>query len=244
MADPTTTVPEAAMNRSSDRPKEGEQALRAVIEEYGDDYAAAAEYTDELENILETALLVLASADDEEVEYLTDSMITLVEAADAVSTDGTVALAEGIGENTGELSELLDAVCRLQHHGHVNMFVRIAETLSASLDEEEAEELAVALGDNGSEAAAAIDSMMELQREGHLDNLVELSRTLSALEVDESTVTGLNRVLNAVGEAEQEPKPVGLFGLIRSLGRRDVRTGLGYIVTVLKAQGRRLRKDV
>lgn len=193
MANPTTSVPETAMNRTSDRPKEGEKALRAVIEEYGDDYAAAAEYTDELEDILETAMLVLASADDEEVGYVTDSMVTLVEAADAVSTDGTVALAEGVGENAGELAELLEAVGRLQHQGHVDMFVRLAETLSASLDEEEAEELAVVLGDNGSEAAAAIDSMMELQREGHLDNLVELSKTLSALDVDESTVTGLNR---------------------------------------------------
>lgn len=243
MAEPTTTVPETAMNRVSDHPQKGEEAVRAVLEEYGSDYAAAAEYTDELEDILETVVLVLASADDEEVGYVTDTMVTLVEAADAVSTDGTVALAEGVGENAGELAELLETVGRFQHQGHIDMFARIAETLSESLDEEDAEELMVALGDNGSETAAAIDSVMELQREGHLDNLVELAKTLSSLDVDESTVTSLNRVLNAVGEAEQEPKPVGLFEFVRSIGRRDVRTSLGYIVNVLKAQGRQLREN-
>ncbi|RRJ29570.1 DUF1641 domain-containing protein [Halocatena pleomorpha] len=242
MADPTTTVPETAMNRRSDRPQEGTEALRAVLEEYGSDYAAAAEYTDELEDILETAVLVLASADDEEVEYVTDSVVTLIEAADAVSTDGTVALADGVSENASELTELLETVGRLQRQGHVDTFVAITETLSTSLTEEEAEELAVVLGENGSEVTAAIDSMMELQREGHLDDLVELSKTLSALEIDESTVTGLNRVLNAVGEAEHDPEPIGLYGSVRSLTRRDVRTSLGYLMNVLKAQGRRLRK--
>lgn len=242
----TATMDAAAVNHlaiGTTTPPLDEEALRTILEEYGDDYAAA-KYTDGLKNILETAVLVLASADDEEVGYVTDTMVTLVEAADAVSTDSTVALAEGVGENADALAELLEAVGRLQHQGHVDMFVRITETLSASLDEEEAEELAVVLGDNGSEAAAAIDSMMELQREGHLDNLVELAKTLSALDIDEPTVAGLNRMLNAVGEAEQEPKPVGLLGAVRSFGRRDVRTSLGYLMNVLKALGRRLRKDV
>lgn len=243
MADPTTTVPETAMNRTSEHSQDGEEALRAVLEEYGGDYAAVAEYTDELEDILETAVLVLASADDEEVGSVTESMVTLVEAVDAVSTDGTVELAEGVGENAGDLADTLETVVRLQQQGHVDMFVDIAETLSESLDEEDAEELAVVLGNNGSEAAAAIDSVMELQREDHLDNLLELAKTLSALDIDESTVDGLNRVLNAVGETEQEPKPIGLLGTVRSVGRRDVRTSFSYIVNVLKEQGSQLKED-
>ena len=191
MAEPTTDVPEAALNVDPERPQEGEAALRAVLETYGGDYADAAEYTEELENVLETAILVVASADDDEVDDVTESVVALVRAADALSTEGTVALAEGVGEH-------------------------------------------------GDDLADALDSVLELQAEGNLDGLVELAAVVSALEIDDADVESLNRLIAAAGEAESTAEPVGPLQLLRSLGRADVRAGLGYLLAVVRALGRGL----
>lgn len=192
MAERATTAPDSARNVEPERPQEGEEALRAALETYGGDFADAVEYTDELENILETAILVIASAEDEEVDHVTDSVVTLVQAADAISTEGTVSLAEGVGENSDDL-------------------------------------------------AAALESVLELQQAGQLDDLLDMAGLLSQLEIDETTVAGLNRVLDAVGEAETEAEPVGPFGFARALFNRDVREGMGYLLAILRAQGERLR---
>ncbi|MEE6209869.1 DUF1641 domain-containing protein [Salarchaeum sp. III] len=192
MAEPTTDVPDGALNIEPERPQEGEDALRAVLEEYGGDYADAIEYTDELEAVLETAILVIASADDDDVDKVTQSLVTLVEAGDAISTEGTVALAEGVGENSEDLAD-------------------------------------------------ALDSVIALQQSGDLDELIEMAGLLSALEIDETTVTGLNRVLDAVGEAEEESEPAGPFALVGAMFDADIRAGLGYLLSVLRAQGSRLR---
>lgn len=192
MAKPTTGVPDDALNVEPERPQEGEEALRAVLETYGGDYADAAEYTDELENVIETAILVVASADDQDVDEVTQSLVTLVEAADALSTEGTVALAEGVGENSEDIAETLESV-------------------------------------------------LELQRDGRLDDLIEMAEMLSALEINETTVDGLNRLFRAIDEAEREAKPVGVFGFLRSLSGDNVRAGMGYLLAIVRAQGRRLR---
>ncbi|WP_231182854.1 DUF1641 domain-containing protein [Haladaptatus sp. DYF46] len=192
MAKPTTGVPDDALNVEPERPQEGEEALRAVLEAYGGDYADAAEYTEELENVIETAILVIASADERDVDNVTQSLVTLVEAADGLSTEGTVALAEGVGENGEDLAE-------------------------------------------------ALESVLELQRDGRLDDLIEMAGTLSALEINETTVDGLNRLFRAIDEAERETKPVGAFGFLRSLSGDDVRAGIGYLLAIVRAQGRRLR---
>ncbi|GAD51652.1 hypothetical protein MBEHAL_0412 [Halarchaeum acidiphilum MH1-52-1] len=131
MAQPVRDVPEGATNIEPERPQEGEEALRSVLEEYGGDYADAAEYTDELENVLETAILVIASADDEEVDYVTESVVTLVEAGDAISNEGTVTLAESFGENSGEFADLLDDVIELKKSGQLDALLDLAATFSA-----------------------------------------------------------------------------------------------------------------
>ncbi|GGL64899.1 DUF1641 domain-containing protein [Halocalculus aciditolerans] len=191
MAKPTTKIPDSARNVDTERPQEGEEALRAVLETYGGDYADAAEYTDELEDILETAVLVLASADDDEVDYVTDSVVTLVQSADAISNEGTVALAEGVGENSDELAD-------------------------------------------------ALDSVIGLQKSGDLDALIEKAPLLAELDIDETTIDTLNRVLDAVDEAEKESEPTGLFGAMRALSSAEGRAGLGYAISVLKGIGSRL----
>lgn len=242
MAEPQRSVPEAATNREPPRPADGEEALRAAIEAYGGEYADAAEYTDELEDVLRTAIVVLASADEADVEHVTDSLVALVNAADGISTEGTVALAEGVGENGAELAATLETLVELQRDGHLDTFVTLAEAFSESLSPEEAEHLAETIHDNADEFAGALDSVLELEREGDLDDLVATAQTLSALDIDENAVAGMNRFFGAIGDAERDAESMGLLGTIRSLGNADVRAGLGYLIALLKAQGKRLRR--
>ena len=195
MASPQTSVPDSATNREPERPQKGEAALRAALDEYGGDLAEGVEYTDELEDVLTTAVLVLASADQDEVDTVTDTMVTLVGAAKGISGDGTVELAENVGDNAEELAE-------------------------------------------------ALEMIMQLKRDGHLEELVELAGTFAALDVDDDTVHGLNRLLNAIGEADRESRKgrtPGVLGLLAKLGESNVVAGVDFIIEVLRAQGRRLR---
>ena len=194
MAEPQDSYPESATlgAHKAATNGEGREAIEEALASNGEGLAAVIEQTDELENALETAILVAATADDEEVEYVTDSTANLVAAVDGLSTAETAALAETVGEDADELGE-------------------------------------------------ALETVLELQRAGHLDDLADLARTLSTLEIDEDTARGLNAVLAAVGEAERDSEPVGLLGAVGGLRSADGRAGLGYVVAVLKAVGRRLR---
>jgi len=241
MAKEATTVPDSATLREPELPEGGEDRLRAAIEEFGDEYAAAAEYTDEIENVLKTTVLVLSSADDEEVARVTESVVSLVKAGDALGTEGTVELAEALGENADEFAPLLDDVLRLQSEGHLSKFVQIAEALAEPLDQADAERLADTVGENADEIADLLDRVMEMQQAGELEALLDLASTLSAVEVDEDTARGLTSLLSAVGEAERTSEPVGLLGLFGALSGRNARAGLGYVVEVLKGVGSRVR---
>ncbi|WP_121823514.1 DUF1641 domain-containing protein [Halostella salina] len=244
MANPSNSYPETATKggREDKGSAEGEAALRAALAEHGEELAGVVETTDELDDLLTTAILVIASADDEEVQHITDSTANLVRAADGLSTDEAADLAEDLGEDADDLSLTLDTVLELQRAGHLDDLVRLATAFSESLSPEEVEELATTLEENGNDLVGALDVVLKLQREDQLDDLVNLAQAFSALDVDDDTVTGLNNVLAAVGEAERESEPVGIFGFLKQLRTKDARAGLGYLVSLLKAQGRRERE--
>lgn len=252
MAKPRDSYPETATNAarkaaddgegSSDGARDGEAALREALAAHGDELAAVVDSTDELQDVLRTAILVAAAADEEDVDHLTASTANLVRAADGLSTEEAAALATEVGENADDLSDALDTVLALQREGHLDDLVTIATAFSGSLSSSEVAELAEMLEENDTDIVEALDLLLDLQREDHLADLVELARTLSSLEVDEETVDGLNSLLAAVGEAERESEPVGVLGLFRRLRTPDVRAGLGYLVAIVRAQGRRLRE--
>lgn len=249
MADPTDSYPDeatlgarskGASDGSAD--SDGEARLREVLDAHGEDLAAALDRTDEAADLVETTILVLASADDEEIDYLTDSVGNLVEAGDALSTAEATTLAASVGENGDDLAATVDTVLELQREGRLDDLATIAGAFSESLSPEEVEELATILEENGAETVAALDVVLDLHREGRLDDLVDLARVVSTLEVDADTAAGLNTVLGAVGAAQRESEPVGLLGFVSGLRSRDARAGLGYLLALLKAQGRRVRE--
>jgi uncharacterized protein YjgD (DUF1641 family) len=240
MAKPADGYPETATNgaRKNRDDGEGEAALRSALAAHGDDLAEAVERTDELEDALTTAILVASTADDAEVEHVTDATANLIAAADGISTDGTADLAAEVGENADDLGEALQTVLALQRSGTLDDLVALADALSA----EEAARLAAMLDEDGAALVDALDRVLALQREGALDDLLDLAETASALEMDAETVRGLNSLLGAVGDAGRESEPLGPLGALRQLWSRDARAGIGYLVAVLKAQGRRLRE--
>jgi len=101
--------------------------------------------------------------------------------------------------------------------------------------------LSTMLSENGPELVETLGAVLELQQEGQLAALLETATTLSALKIDEAAVAGMNDVLGAVGDARRSSEPTGLRGTLRGLTSRDIRASLGYLLTVLRALGRRLR---
>jgi uncharacterized protein YjgD (DUF1641 family) len=244
MARPTDAYPESATNaaREAQTNGEGKARLERAVDEHGEDIAAALDRVGEFDGLLTTAVLVLASADDDEVEHVTNSTANLVEAVDGLTTDGTADLAGELGQNADDLSATLDAVLDLQRAGHLDDLLAVATAFTESLSPEELEELAATVEENGADVVDALDVVLELQREGHLEGLVDLARAFSALEVDPEAVEGLNALLAAVGDAQEESEPVSLLGSLRRLRNRDARAGLGYLIALLRGLGRRLRE--
>ena len=177
---------------AADGPSPGEAALREALAEHGEEVAGALDHADRLGEAIDAAVLTVASADDDEVEYVTESIVSLIRAVDGLSTEGAATLAGIVGEN-------------------------------------------------GEEAASALETLLRLERDGSLDDLVALAEAASELELDDDAVCGLNRLLGAVGEAERGAEPVGLLGALRSIRTPEGRAGLGYLLEIVRAQGRSLR---
>lgn len=244
MAKPSESYPESATHgarNGAGSDGEGEAALRAALDDHGDELAGVVERTDELEELLTTAILVAASADEDDLAHITDSTANAVAAADGLTTEAAAELAAQVGDNGDELSSTLETLLELERDGHTDDLVRIATAFAGSLSAGEVEELATMLEDNGSDIVEAVDVLLDLTREDHLEDLVATAKTLSALQLEPAAVEGANTVLAAVGDAQRDSEPVSLFGMVRGLRSADARAGLGYLLAILKSQGRRLR---
>lgn len=214
MADRQGAVPEGATHgaRTNGHDEAGAEALSAVLASHGDDLAAAVERTDELGDLLTTAVVVAASADEDDLDHVTDSTANFVAAADDLTTDEVAALAEQLGEDADSLSAALSVLTELEREGD----------LEAAVD--------------------ALDTVLELQRADRLDDLVDLADTLGTLDIDADTAAGLDTLLSAVGTANRRAEPVGIVGVGRSLWQSDTRAGVGFALELLSALGRRARR--
>jgi uncharacterized protein YjgD (DUF1641 family) len=192
MAEPTSSHPEdATLGGASAETEPGERALREALGKHGDRLAEAVEATDDVDDLLATAILIVASADEAEVANVTESLGALVEAGDGLLTDDTADLATTVGENAADLDD-------------------------------------------------ALALLLDLQQSGDLEDLLETARVLAVLDIDEETARGLNRLLGAVGEAEQsiqDESGGGLLDSLRSLGSQEVRDGVRFLVELLRGLG-------
>jgi uncharacterized protein YjgD (DUF1641 family) len=135
---------------------DGRRALQEAIDEHGEQLASVLEQTDTVENLLETAILVIASADEEEVEHVTESLVNLVAAGDALTGDQAAELVEIIEQDGDHVVEALETVLELQRRDQLEDLIELASTLSAlEVDDDAAaglDRLVGAVGDAEREA--------------------------------------------------------------------------------------------
>jgi uncharacterized protein YjgD (DUF1641 family) len=195
--------------------------LERAIEENPEAVARFVEHLDVVNELLDVVELGSGALEDDMIVELTETAATLAEAGDAAATSGTVRLAESVGENGEDLAAALDTVVELQRTGTLDDLVALADVVSL--------------------ASGALED----------DMVAELASTGTALgEVadeasDPNTVRGLTMVMRAVGEAsdpDDPPEPTGVRGIVRAVRDADVRTGIGYFLSVAKALGASLRR--
>jgi uncharacterized protein YjgD (DUF1641 family) len=193
---------------------EDRDALAAAIEENPESVARFVERLDAVNDLLDVLDLGMGAMDDEMVESLARTGGTLAESADGLATRETVALAESVGANGSELADAMETVVALQRSGTLDDLAAMADVValaSGALDDEMVETLAArgtALG--------------------------ELADTAAEPE----TVSGLSTMLEAVGDATDDPpEQVGVVGALRATRDPEVRTGLGFLLAVAKAIG-------
>jgi uncharacterized protein YjgD (DUF1641 family) len=125
-------------------------------------------------------------------------------------------LAEVLEENDESLAEALETLATLQETGTMDDLASMADMMALLT------------------AATTDDMAMELSSMG--GRLMELGDAAA----DEDVAQGLEDALAAVGEANSaEAEPVGMIGLLSAMRDPEVQAGLGFILALARALGRR-----
>jgi uncharacterized protein YjgD (DUF1641 family) len=199
----------------AESPQEREE--EALTEAIGQNPEAVADFVarlDRVNELLDVLELGTSAMDDEMVTRLASTGSTLAESADAMATAETVRLAEAVGRDGDELADAMATVAELQRNGTLDDLAALSDLLALA---------------NG-----ALDDEMVMRLAGTGSGLGELADT--AAEPD--TVRGLERMLDAVGDAStEEPEPVGALGLVKATRDPEVKRGLGYLIAIARALG-------
>lgn len=194
--------------------------LEALVAENPEAVARFLERLDVVNELLDVGDVATSAMDDGMVESLAGTGTNLAMAADGMATEETVDLGTAVGENATELADGIDTVARLQRTGTLDDLVEFAELVSL---------VTGAMDDEMATSVAATGS-----------RLGEIADTAA----DDDVAAGLENVLTALGEANAaDPEPVGTIGLVRSLRDPEVKAGLGVLVALAGALGRRTRDE-
>jgi len=204
------------MSESTGTTAESSAELATAIEDNPEAVATFVERLDAVNELLELLELGTDALDDDMAVSFAGTAATLGESADGLATEETVTLAESVGENGESLGEAIASLATLQEQGTLDDLVELAEVVSL-------------LGD-------ALDDDMATSLAGTGASLGELADAAAA----EDTRDGLSTVLGAIGEAQtQEASRVGTLGLLRATRDEEVQAGLGYLIVLARALGRR-----
>ena len=205
-----------AADADSDLPPEVQEA----IAEHPDEVARFLDNLGDVNDLLDGTAVATSAMDDEMVQNLAATGTNLGAAADGLATPEAAQLGEAAGENAGELAEAIETLARLQRSGTLDDVLALADTLSL--------------------LTAAMDDEMVKNLTATGSRLGELADTAA----DEEVAGSLESVLEAVGEAgDQPPEPPGVVGTVRALRDPDVQSGLGFLLAVARALGRDVRED-
>ena len=191
------------------------EALEAAVAEHPEEVVAFVERLGLVNELLDTTALATAALDDEMVMRLAGTSSLLAESADGLATPETARLAASVGENAEDLEGALETLVRLERAGTLEELAELADAatlLTAALDDE----MVVRLARTGSSLGEVADT---------------------AAEPD--TVRGIQRLLDAVGEAGGEPpEAVGAVGLVRALRDPEIKRGMGFLLALARGLGK------
>ena len=194
--------------------------LESIVAENPEAVAAFVERLDAVNEVLDVVALGEGALTDEMIVELAGTASTLAESADGIATDETVALAEAVGANGGELREALETLVELQQSGALDNLAEVAQV--------------------GSLATDALDDEMVRSLASTGSALGEVTDTAA----DEDVRDGATTLLDGVGAAQRsDPEPVGALGLARSVRDPEIQYGLGYVLAISKAIGRSRAED-
>jgi uncharacterized protein YjgD (DUF1641 family) len=204
------------MSESTGATAESSAELATAIEDNPEAVATFVERLDAVNELLEVLELGTDALDDDMAVSLAGTAATLGESADGLATEETVTLAESVGENGESLGQALETLAALQEQGTLDDLVELAEVVSLLTDALD-DDMAVSLAGTGASLGELADSAAE-----------------------EGTRDGLATVLDAVGDAQsEEVSRVGTLGLVRATRDEEVQAGLGYLIVLARALGRR-----
>ncbi|WP_256295716.1 DUF1641 domain-containing protein [Haloarchaeobius salinus] len=190
------------------------EELTEAIERNPEAVAEFVARLDRVNELLDVLELGTSALDDEMVTRLAGTGSTLAESADAMATDETVQLAEAVGRDGDDLADAMATVAELQRNGTLDDLAALSDLLALA---------------NG-----ALDDEMVMRLASTSSGLGELADTAAEPE----TVRGLERILEAVGDASaEEPEPVGALGLVKATRDPEVKEGLGHLVAIARALG-------
>ncbi|MDG5777571.1 DUF1641 domain-containing protein [Haloarculaceae archaeon H-GB2-1] len=193
--------------------------LESLVAENPEEVARFLERLGLVNDLLDTAELATSAMDDRMVQELTGTATNLGAAADGMATEDLAKLGESTGENAAELADAIEGMAKLQRSGTLDDLLALGD--------------AVALG------TAAMDDEMVMKLTATGSKLGELADTAA----DDDVARSLEAMLEALGEAsDEEPTAVGAFGLLGAMRDPEVKQGMGFLVAVARALGRKRRR--
>jgi uncharacterized protein YjgD (DUF1641 family) len=195
-------------------------ALETAIAENPEEVARFVRRLGLVNQLLDASELATSALDDRMVEELSGTATDLGAAADGMATPELARLGEAVGENADEAAEAVETVAALQRAGTLDDLASMADALAL--------------------VSAALDDEMVTTLTATGARLGEVAETAAEPE----TAAGVERLLEAVGEAETaDPGQVGAIGLVRAMRDPEVKAGLGYVVALAKAIGSGVERD-
>ncbi|AQL44592.1 hypothetical protein BV210_17090 [Halorientalis sp. IM1011] len=193
--------------------------VREAVAEHPEEVARFLDNLGEVNDLLDGTAVATSAMDDEMVQNLAATGTNLGAAADGLATPEAAQLGEAAGENAGDLAEAIETLARLQRSGTLDDVLALADTLSL--------------------LTAAMDDEMVQNLTATGSRLGELADTAA----DEDVAGSLESVLEAVGEAGDQPaEPPGVVGMVKAMRDPDVQSGMGFMLAVARALGQDLNE--
>lgn len=199
--------------------QEESRTLDEIVAENPEEVEELVRRLDTINNILEAMEIAPMALDSEAAEDAMEGVegraALLAESGDALINEDTPALAEALGSHSEEFRRAAISLAAMERAGLLDDLAGATREISE-------------MGDVSSLLTDAARTGMNLQ-----DNIA-----------NEDLVALLDTAMGSAARVYEDspPKRVGTWGLLKALRDRDVQTGIGFTVELMRELGRELRR--